>query len=38
VAAAATLGPVIDDLIHRLDRCQPPTVAFMAVLGAARAA
>ena len=34
VPAAATLGPVLDDLVHRPRRQQRATVALMAILGA----
>ena len=34
VAAGAALWPVLDDLIHGLDRGQPSTMAFMTMLGA----
>jgi hypothetical protein len=37
VAAAAASGPVVDDLIERLDRCQPTTASWMARLGTALA-
>src|SRR5450830_253103 len=34
VAAGAALGPVVDELVDRLDRCQPTTASRMARLGA----